>query len=81
MKQITYCTPTKIILTDGNVRNAESLLKTKVTQIGLGENDLTLISGNARVVLDFGRETCGRYVYSPTISTAASPSEYASANP
>lgn len=59
MKQITYCTPTKIILTDGNVRNAESLLKTKVTQIGLGENDLTLISGNARVVLDFGRETCG----------------------
>lgn len=59
MKQITYCTPTKIILTDGNVRNADSLLKTKVTQIGLGENDLTLISGNARVVLDFGRETCG----------------------
>ncbi len=59
MKQITYCTPTKIILTDGNVKNAESLLKTKVTQIGLGENDLTLISGNARVVLDFGRETCG----------------------
>lgn len=59
MKQITYCTPTKIILTDGNVKNAESLLKTKATQIGLGENDLTLISGNARVVLDFGRETCG----------------------
>lgn len=59
MKQITYCTPTKIILTDGNVKNAESLLKTKVTQIGLGENDLTLISGNARVVLDFGREICG----------------------
>lgn len=59
MKQITYCTPTKIILTDGNVRNAESLLKTKVTQIGLGENDLTIVSGNARVVLDFGRETCG----------------------
>ena len=59
MKQIIYCTPTKIILTDGNVRNADSLLKTKVTQVGLGENDLTLISGNARVVLDFGRETCG----------------------
>lgn len=59
MKQISYITPTKIILTDGNVKNAESLLKTKTAQIGLGENDLTIVSGNARVVLDFGREICG----------------------
>lgn len=59
MKQISYITPTKIVLTDGNVKNAESLLKTKTAQIGLGENDLTVVSGNARVVLDFGREICG----------------------
>lgn len=59
MKQISYITPTKIVLTDGNVKNAESLLKTKTAQIGLGENDLTIVSGNARVVLDFGREICG----------------------
>ena len=59
MNQTTYVLPEKIVAISGDVINADSLLKRKTAQIGLSEDDVTVIKGNARVVLDFGREICG----------------------
>ncbi len=60
MVEITeFLLPVKVLLIEGNVENAESLLKNKTKQIGLGENDVATINGKARIVLDFGKEING----------------------
>ncbi len=59
MNQITYVLPQKIVSASGCIENAESLLKQKTVQIGLGEDDVATIKGPASIVLDFGCELCG----------------------
>ena len=59
MNQTTYVLPEKIAIVNGDVSDAESLLKAKVMQTGLSEDDVAVIKGDARIVLDFGRELCG----------------------
>lgn len=54
-----FLLPVKVLVIEGNAENAESLLKNKIKQIGLGENDVTTISGKTRVVFDFGKEIQG----------------------
>ena len=51
--------PIRIVIKEGNIENAESLLKEKIAQIGLGENDVTVVKGKSRLVIDFGEELCG----------------------
>ena len=54
-----FLLPVKVLVIEGNAENAESLLKSKTKQIGLGENDVTTIIGKTRLVLDFGKEIQG----------------------
>ena len=51
--------PARIIETEGNVKNAENLLKEKDIQIGLNEIDLCEINGKASILIDFGKEYHG----------------------
>jgi len=59
MKKISYVLPKKIVIASGRIENARLLLKQKTLQIGLNESDVTVVSGNSRLVLDFGEELCG----------------------
>ena len=54
-----FLLPVKVLVIEGNAENAESLLKSKTKQIGLGENDVATINGKTRLVLDFGKEIQG----------------------
>ena len=58
-----FVMPKAIALLEGNIENAELLLKKKPMQIGLAENELTLITKNGKknpyIVLDFGAEMHG----------------------
>lgn len=58
-ENIDFLLPVKIALIEGDIQNAESLLKNKTKQIGLGENDVAVVCGKARIVLDFGKEIQG----------------------
>ena len=54
-----YINAVKIIATQGDVNNVETLLKAKPMQIGLHEPDLCVIKGKGFVILDFGKEVSG----------------------
>ena len=54
-----YVFPKRIVYTEGQIENPESLLKEKVLQIGLYEYDYALIKGKASIILDFGKELSG----------------------
>lgn len=51
--------PVKVIKTEGNVKNAASLLKKKDLLIGFFEKNQAIVSGEAAIMLDFGKEYCG----------------------
>ena len=51
--------PVRIVLSGGNIENADNLLIEKPLQIGLAERLLTRVTGKAFIVLDFGKEICG----------------------
>lgn len=51
--------PVKIIKTEGNIKNAEGLLKKKPLLTGFFEKNQTVIDGECSVTLDFGKEYCG----------------------
>lgn len=51
--------PVRIAIKEGDIENTESLLKEKIAQIGLAENDVTVVKGKSRLVIDFGEELCG----------------------
>ena len=59
MNEISYILPKRIVIADGEIENARTLLKEKTLQIGLGEKDVTVVKGKCRVVFDFGEEICG----------------------
>ena len=59
MKEVSYVLPKKIVIVCGETENAQSLLKQKTLQIGLGESDVAVVKGKCRLVLDFGEELCG----------------------
>ncbi|MBE7080107.1 MAG: hypothetical protein E7371_02580 [Clostridiales bacterium] len=54
-----YINATKIIYTQGEVTNAENLLKEQILQIGLSEPNTCIMKGRASVILDFGKEVSG----------------------
>lgn len=58
-----FVMPKKIVLQNGRIKNADSLLQKKPLQIGLAEKDLTEITKdgqeNPYIVLDFGAEMHG----------------------
>lgn len=54
-----YLKAVKIIHTEGEVLNAENLLKEKPLQIGLNEPDVCEMKGKASIILDFGKEVSG----------------------
>ena len=54
-----YINAAKIIYTQGEVVNAENLLKEQILQIGLNEPNTCLLKGRASVILDFGKEVSG----------------------
>ena len=54
-----YLNAVRIIYTEGQVQNAESLLKEKPLQIGLTEKDFCVLKGKASIILDFGKEVSG----------------------
>lgn len=51
--------PKRIILTEGNVDNAQALIEEKSLQIGLKEPNLCVLKGKSSVILDFGKELAG----------------------
>ena len=51
--------PVKVIKTEGNVKNAASLLKKKDLLVGFFEKNQAIVSGEAAIMLDFGKEYCG----------------------
>ena len=51
--------PVKVIKTEGNVKNAASLLKKKDLLAGFFEKNQAIVSGEAAIMLDFGKEYCG----------------------
>lgn len=56
--------PVRILQTQGNVSNVESLLREKPLQITIAEQDCALLQNGedgqeATIVLDFGKELCG----------------------
>ena len=51
--------PKRIVLSEGNIDNIDSLLREKPLQIGLSERDYTVVHGEGYIVLDFGMEICG----------------------
>ncbi len=54
-----YMNATKIIYTQGNVENVETLLQEKTLQIGLKDPNVCILRGRASVILDFGKEVSG----------------------
>ena len=54
-----YSCATRIVNVAGNVTNVEALLKEKPLQIGLEEPVLTVVTGKAHIILDFGMELSG----------------------
>lgn len=56
---MNYINATKIIYIQGDVQNAENLLKEKTLQIGLSEPSICTIKGVASIILDFGKEVSG----------------------
>ena len=67
-----YVFPKRIVYTEGQIENPESLLKEKVLQIGLYEYDCAVINGNSSIILDFGKELSGGV---RIITKSADPSE------
>ena len=53
-----FILPSRIVLGE-NVENGENLFLKKPLQIGLNENQLTVLKKNSHIVLDFGKEICG----------------------
>ncbi len=51
--------PKRIVLSEGNFTNLDSLLREKPLQIGLNEPDFVTVEGDGYIVLDFGKELCG----------------------
>lgn len=51
--------PCRIVKTEGNIIDAEKLLRETTLQIGLMENDLVQVNGKASIILDYGKELCG----------------------
>ena len=54
-----YSYATKVLQCGNGVENAETLLKEKVLQIGLGESELCVLRGKTHIILDFGKELSG----------------------
>ena len=54
-----YVAPTRIILTKGDVANAEHLLEPYSGQVAVGEPSTTLFSPHSSILLDFGEELQG----------------------
>lgn len=54
-----YVYPAKIIYAQGEVANAESLLKETTLQIGLYEPELCSMKGLSTIIFDFGKEVSG----------------------
>ena len=54
-----YLKATRILQCGEGVENAETLLKEKVLQIGLGESDFCIMRGKTHIILDFGKEVSG----------------------
>lgn len=59
MNEISYILPKRIVIADGEIENARTLLEEKTLQIGLGEKEVAVVKGKSRLVLDFGEEICG----------------------
>ena len=59
MKKTEIQFPVRIVKTEGEFINAESLLREKPLQIGLSERDVAAVKGDGYIVLDFGKEICG----------------------
>lgn len=51
--------PARIVESSGDIENAEALFNIRPLQIGLAELDVMTVTGNAYIVLDFGREIAG----------------------
>ena len=54
-----YVAPTRIVLTKGDVTNAEHLLEPYSGQVAVGEPSTTLFSPHGSILLDFGEELQG----------------------
>lgn len=54
-----YISAQRILLSCGNIQNAEALLRDKELQIDLAEPDTAICSGRCSILLDFGRELSG----------------------
>ncbi len=54
-----YITPARIVAVEGNIFNADTLLKEKEKQISLNEKELCSAQGKGYLVLDFGMEYVG----------------------
>lgn len=54
-----YLLPVRIVLTEGEVKDAELLLHTAAEQVGLGVQTYVRLRGKCRIVLDFGKEIRG----------------------
>ncbi|MBQ6187105.1 MAG: alpha-L-rhamnosidase [Prevotella sp.] len=54
-----YVAPTRIVLTKGDVTNAEHLLEPYSGQVAVGEPSTTLFSPHSSILLDFGEELQG----------------------
>lgn len=51
--------PKKIIFTQGEIKDKNSLLGEKTLQIGLNEREVTVLNGKSSLILDFGKEISG----------------------
>lgn len=54
-----YLYPARIMAVSGNVENAEALLLSRTPQAGLAADNLTVVKGKAKIVLDYGKEIHG----------------------
>jgi len=54
-----YVSPTRIVCTSGAVQDADFLLKPYCGQVSTTEDDVTILSEGASILLDFGRELQG----------------------
>ena len=59
MLNYDFFTPTRIVDYSGNVQNVDLLLKQKPLQIGIYEDEVTVLNGKCSVILDFGKEIQG----------------------
>lgn len=58
-KRILYSLPVKVVASNRNLKEFESLLEIRDDQIGLGDKGLVYLNPGDYFVLDFGEEKCG----------------------